>query len=170
VASYRVVFPDGSTQDLVGDSDPKLDDEIVAPDGQRLVARYVRSKEPGGEPTVYLDPATGDEAQPRKLIFFIVRGARCPLTVAEAAELCDRTKRFSGGAAASPATAIAARVEQLVEEQSGDPCRLELLESEESALRWVIYEWLIEVGARHLPDRILELRHALYVEAEDDPA
>lgn len=169
MASYRVVYPDGSTQDLADGGDPKINDEIVTPDGQRLVARYLRQKELGGEPTVYCDPGPGDDARPRKLIFFVVRGARCPLTVAEAAELCDRTKRFSGGAAASPATAVARRMEQLAEEHSGDACELNLLESEESALRWVIYGWLIDVGARHLPERILELRHGLYVESEDGP-
>ena len=169
MASYRVVYPDGSTQDLAGGSDPKVDGEIVCPDGQRLVARYVQGKELGGGPTVYCDPAPGNEARPRKLIVFVVRGARFPLTVAEAAELCDRTKRFSGGAAASPATAVAARVEPLVEEHSRDAGELNLLESEESALRWVIYGWLIDVGAHHLPERILDLRRALYVESEDGP-
>jgi hypothetical protein len=166
VASYRVVYPDGSTQELVGDSAPEIDAESSTPDGQRVVARYVRSKERGGGPTVYLDSAPGSEARPRKLISFVIRGSRCPVTLAEAAELGDRTRRFSGGAAGSPATAVAGRIEDLIEARPGDAGELNLHESEESALRWVIYQWLIDVGARHLPERIMELRYGLYVGSE----
>jgi hypothetical protein len=170
VASYRVVYPDGSTQELVGSSAPEIDDEIVTPDGECLVARYVQRSR--GAPTVYLDPAPGDQTRPRKHILVVVRGSRCPLTLAEAAELADRTRRFSGDAADSPATAVAAEIEQLIEGERGGTGELRLRESEESALRWVIYQWLIDVGARHLPERILELRHGLYVESEadDEPA
>jgi hypothetical protein len=170
MASYRVVWPDGSAQDLVGSNEPKLDEEIVTADGQHLVARYVRRKEPGGEPTVYCDPAPASRARPRKLIFVVVRGSRYPLTLAETAELADRTSRFGGGATDSPATAIAVGLERLLREHPGEAGETDLLESEESALRWVIYQWLIDVGARRLPDRILDLRRGLYVESEDAPA
>jgi hypothetical protein len=171
VASYRVVYPDGSTRELVGSSAPDIDDEVVTPDGDHLAARYVQRDERGGAPTVYVEPASESETRPRKRIVLVIRGSRCPLTLAEAAELCDRTRRFGGGAPDSPATAVAAGIEQLIEGRRGATSDLSLLESEESALRWVIYQWLIDVGARRLPERIMHLRRGLYVEPEaDDPA
>lgn len=120
-------------------------------------------------PTVYVEPET--ETRPPRHIVFVVRGSRWPLTLAEAAELCDRMRRFGGGAPDSPATAVAAGIEQLIDGRRGAASDLNLLESEESALRWVIYQWLIDVGARRLPERIMQLRRGLYVELEgDDPA
>ena len=66
---------------------------------------------------------------------------------------------------------MAVRIERLIDRRPGKACELSLHESEESALRWVIYEWLIDVGTRRLPERILALRYGLYVgsDAEDQP-
>jgi len=161
---FRVVYPDGSTDDLVG-SDINVGDLLSAPDGHSCIVSYVRVEFLEETKTAYLDPDTSEEARPRKVAFFVVDGAKYPLTLPELAELRDRLRRMSGGSLENPTTAVAVRVEQLMEEVPSESPEMSLLDSEKSSLRWVIEEWVMQEGASGTPQRLMDLRYALHAEA-----
>jgi hypothetical protein len=162
--NIRVFYPDGSSDNLVG-SDIAVGDEISAPNGHNYLVSYVRVEFMAETKVAYLDPDPSEPARPRKVAFFVVNGAKFPLTLPELAELRDRLRRTSGSALESPPTAVAVRVEQLMEEMPGESPAMDLFDSEEASLRWVIEGWLMEVGAQRLPDRVMDLRYALHAEA-----
>jgi hypothetical protein len=159
-----LVYPDGSTEDLVG-SDINVGDALSARDGHSYVVSYVRVEFLEETKTAYLDPDPLEEARPRKVAFFVADGAKFPLSLPELAELRDRTRSMSAGRLESPTTAVAVRLEQLMEEAPGESPEMSLLDSEKSSLRWVIEGWLMEVGATRFPERVMDLRYALHAEA-----
>ena len=59
------------------------------------------------------------------------------------------------------------RFEQLIEDSVGAPAPMLFLDSEKTALRLVIEEWLMDVGAVEIPPRVMDLRYSLFGEAED---
>jgi hypothetical protein len=158
VAAFRVVYPDGSTDELDGSEGPAVGD-VLSAGSQPLVVRYVQRKD--GRTVAYLDP-DHDNLTMRKMSTFVVDGVELRLSLAETAELADRVRRFSYGDPGHPATAVAARLEQLVEEDA--ETRADLLDSEKSMLRLAIEDWLVQLGAQGLPQRVMRLRLALHGE------
>jgi hypothetical protein len=61
-----LVYPDGSTEDLVG-SDINVGDALSARDGHSYVVSYVRVEFLEETKTAYLDPDPLEEARPRKV-------------------------------------------------------------------------------------------------------
>jgi hypothetical protein len=92
-----------------------------------------------------------------KLVFIEVGAERCPVTLPEAAELADRARALSGGNLELPHTALAVRLEQLVEEGVEVPV-MSMLESEWTALRVIIARWGVD---ETLPMRVAALHEAL---------
>jgi hypothetical protein len=157
VANFILVFPDGRREEMTG---PRVSEKGSILTGG--VVSYV-SRPYGKEPVVYLDPIGTGLA---KMTTFVVDGAPFLLSLGEAAELGDRLRLLAGGSLESSSTSVAVRIEQLLEEAIGESPAADFLESEKSALRAAIDEWLLEVGAANLPDRVMDLRYALHGEAQ----
>ena len=171
VATYRLVFPDGSSEDLVSSSALDGGDTISAPDGRIwIVTRVQPAAEDDVDVVVHVIEAqeVGEEKEPRvrleKVVIFVVDGTPYPLTVEEATEIARRLRRLSGGDLENPALGAAVRIEQLIEETAGASPAVTMLESEKGGLRRVIWEWLNEAGAASFPERVMALRYALHRE------
>jgi hypothetical protein len=78
----------------------------------------------------------------------------------EAAELVQRLRRRDPDSSICPATVVATKVEQLLDDP-GSGSDLRLLDSEEDELAWTIYEWIDEAGADKIATRVMDLRYAL---------
>jgi hypothetical protein len=148
MSSYRLVYPTGDIVALEGRA-PRVGSDV---DSFRV--DYVRGSDDGT--VVFLGLHDG-QMDLVKLVFIEVGAERCPLTLAEAAELADRARALSRGNIELPHTALAVRLEQLVEEGVETPV-MSMLESEWMALRAVIARW----GADEtLPMRVEALHEAL---------
>jgi hypothetical protein len=148
VSTYKLVYPTGETVQREGDVPP------IGYDVDRFRVDYVRDGDSG--PVVFLGLHFG-QADVVKLVFIEVGAERCPVTLAEAAELADRARALSGGNLELPHTALAVRLEQLVEEDVEVPV-MSMLESEWMTLRGVIARWSVD---ETLPMRVATLHEAL---------
>jgi hypothetical protein len=148
VSGYRLVFPTGSVAARDGRV-PKVGYDV---DGYRV--DFVRERD--GETLVFLGLHYG-AVDVVKLVYLEVDGEPYPVTLAEAAKLADRARTLSGGNVGLPLTAVAVRLEQLVEEGLDNPA-MAMLESEQLALRAVIARWGID---ETLPMRVVALYDAL---------
>lgn len=125
MSSYRLVYPTGDVVAQEGRV-PSVGYDV---DGFRV--DYVRGRDDGT--VVFLGLHYG-QTDVVKLVFIEVGAESCPLTLAEAAELADRARALSHGIIELPHTALAVRLEQLVEEGEEMPV-MSMLESEWMALR-----------------------------------
>jgi len=146
--SYRLVYPTGDTVARDGELPP------VGYDVDGFRVDYVRDGD--GVPVVFLGLHYG-QTDLVKLVFIEVGAERCAATLAEAAELADRARALAGGSLEFPHTALAVRLEQLVEEGVEAPV-MSMLESERTALRAVIARWGVD---ETLPMRAAALQEAL---------
>lgn len=164
---FRVIYPDGTTDDMVSTGVPRKGERFGSSDDSYTVG-YVDHLETD-VPLVYLDPNT-DEATPRWMIIFDVSGARYPLTLVEAAEFRRRARQYGASRLESPATVVAVRLSQMLEEtiEESSPA-MTFLDSELEAVRWIIEGWLTDVGATDFPKRVMALRYALFAEANPAP-
>jgi hypothetical protein len=151
VSAYRLVYPDGDAVEREGQV-PAVGYDV---DGYRV--DFVRHR--GGETVVFLGLHYGQSAVV-KLAYVNVGGVPRPLTLAEAAELAERSRAVSGGHVELPIHALAVRFEQLVEEGVELP-EMDMSNSEQVALRAVIRQWIADDGAEFVPMRVRELLDAL---------
>jgi hypothetical protein len=162
----KLVYPDGTADVLVGAGPLERGSFISGRGKESYIVGYVRRRY-AEEDIAFLNPLPGAEPTLCKLSFFEVNSANFRLTLAEAAELADRLRLMAGGSLDSAATVVAVRMEQMVEEDPTGPARMEMLESEKTALRVCIEGWLTEVGAAELPARVMNLRYALLIESTE---
>jgi len=151
VSIYRLVYPDGNAVDRDGDA------PVVGHDVDGFRVDFVRRRD--SETVVYLGLHYG-QTDFVKLVFIDVAGERCPLTLAEAAELAERSRAMSLGNIELPLHAVAVRLEQLVEEGVDLPV-MSMLESERTALQAAIARWVTEDSDDFVPMRVRVLRDSL---------
>jgi hypothetical protein len=158
VSAYRLVYPDGNAVERDGEV-PTVGYDV---DGYRV--DFVRHR--GGGTVIFLGLHYG-QAAVVKLAYVNVGGVPQPLTLAEAAELADRSRAISAGNVELPVHALAVRFEQLVEEGIELP-EMDMSESEQTALRAVIAQWIADDGAEFVPERVRALLDAVerHTEAE----
>ena len=151
---FRVVYPHGAVESASAVSVPDIGSEYG---GYRV--DFI-GRGPRDETTVYLGLFHG-QAEVVKLVFLRANGEKCPITLAEAAELAHRLRKASAGRLASAATTVAVTLEQLVEDPAGSTPEIEFRGSEAAALRDVIEKWLFDSGEPSVPTRVMVLGDAL---------
>jgi hypothetical protein len=152
---YRLVHPDGRVESAEGRL-PKV--------GTDLGGFRVDFISQGDEPTVYLGLHYLQTALV-KLVYIVAGGERCPITLAEAAALAERLRQKSAGELAAPATAVAVRFEQLLEESPAESLEMSFFESEKAVLQEVVEEWVFGISIENVPMRVRTVRDALAREA-----
>jgi len=161
VARLRIVYPDGEAEEIAPTERPvDRGDMLWTPRGDFEVA-YVAKSAASEETITYLAVLTAEAIKAKK-IFFDIDSGTFPLLLPEVAELADRLRRQSGGDTGSPKTALAVRIEQHLEKAARESLRMRLTDEQMSTLRWAIEEWLTEVGATAVPERVVDLRFGLH--------
>ena len=157
MVDFRAVYPDGEIYELVGET-PEVGETFYGPNDQGFPVAYIRHTDAGI--VAYLNPPPGETSLVKQIVV-----VGCPLTLAEAAELADRTRTYALGASGSPSLSVAVTLEHLIEEGAGETPPSEFTESEQQVLRAVIEGWLLQVRVTNLPQRVMHLRDNLRADA-----